>query len=253
MILETLNGLIYQLSFHFQKYASLADFALFGPCTQIQGYEEQHHILNPAFQQVVGFPALNQVNMRTLVDQQTRLGAYKVQPQSLSDIQNSHHQLQSLRAHQSMSHCTDILPQSSCIPSMQACQASQNATVMSSGSLSNEWNQLLDAHQAMRVRLCSGMVLPCTSRSGLSFQGTAGGFRQASNERLQNMFGGLQAVAGFNSFAESPSELNWQPMGQMRGSLTGEAYSAAIRCYAAQPTQQVPARLSADSTDQHYC
>ncbi|KAG1367738.1 putative Neutral ceramidase [Cocos nucifera] len=209
--------------------------------TQIQDHEGHHNILNPTFQQVVGLPALDQVGMRTSVDQQTRLGAYRAQPQTLSDIHNSHHQLRSLRTHQSMSHCTDILPQSSCIPSMQACQASQNATAMSSGSLSNDWNQLLDAHHAMQIRPRSGMVLSCTSRSGLSFQATAGGFRQASNEQLQNTFGGLQAVARFNSFAESPSELNWQPMGRMRGSLTGEAYSAALRHYAAQPTQQVPA------------
>nr|XP_010924763.1 E4 SUMO-protein ligase PIAL1 isoform X1 [Elaeis guineensis] len=218
--------------------------------TQIQDHEGQYNILNPAFQLVVGLPALDQVGMRTLADQQTRLGTYRAQPQTLSDIHNSHHQLRSLRTHQSMSHCTDMLPQSSCIPSMQACQASQNATAMSSGSLSNDWNQLLDAHHAMQIRPRSGMVLPCTSRSGLSFQATAGGFRRASNEQLQNTFGGRQAVAGFNSFVESPTELNWQPMGRMRGSLTGEAYSAALRHYAAQPTQEVPARLSAASTDQ---
>nr|XP_019706698.1 E4 SUMO-protein ligase PIAL2 isoform X2 [Elaeis guineensis] len=218
--------------------------------SQIQDHEGQYNILNPAFQLVVGLPALDQVGMRTLADQQTRLGTYRAQPQTLSDIHNSHHQLRSLRTHQSMSHCTDMLPQSSCIPSMQACQASQNATAMSSGSLSNDWNQLLDAHHAMQIRPRSGMVLPCTSRSGLSFQATAGGFRRASNEQLQNTFGGRQAVAGFNSFVESPTELNWQPMGRMRGSLTGEAYSAALRHYAAQPTQEVPARLSAASTDQ---
>ncbi|XP_038987100.1 uncharacterized protein LOC103709002 isoform X2 [Phoenix dactylifera] len=225
---------------------------------QVQQVSRTLDVLSPSQQlhsitQVVGLPALDQLGLRTLVDQQTRLGAYRAPLQPLSDIQNSHHQLRSLRTHQSMSHSTDILPQSSCIPSMQGCQASLNATVASSGSLSNGSNHLLDAHHAVHIRPHSGLALPCTSRSGLSFQATAGGFRRASNEQLQNTYGGLEAVAGFDSFAESPSERNWQPMGRMRGSLTGEAYSAALRHYAAQPTQQVSARLSAASTDQHLC
>lgn len=49
-------------------------------------------------------------------------------------------------------------------------------------------------------------------------------------------------MASSDTRPELPSEQNWQPTGRMRGSLTGNAYSAALNQYLVPPSQSGQSR-----------
>ncbi|XP_042480720.1 E4 SUMO-protein ligase PIAL2-like isoform X2 [Macadamia integrifolia] len=58
----------------------------------------------------------------------------------------------------------------------------------------------------------------------------------------------VQPVSRSDASVELPSEQNWHPTGRMRGSLTGQAYSAALSKYKGQSTP--PAPVSGPATSQ---
>ncbi|XP_059634273.1 E4 SUMO-protein ligase PIAL2-like isoform X2 [Cornus florida] len=63
-----------------------------------------------------------------------------------------------------------------------------------------------------------------------------------TGEQQENVGGATQQISRSDGLAALASEQNWRPSGRMRGSLTGEAYSAAFRQFIFQPTQ--PAQAS---------
>lgn len=87
-----------------------------------------------------------------------------------------------------------------------------------------------------------------TSRAGVSYPASGNGIRTPAVELRTNVGGALPAVSGSESLADLPSEQNWRPTGRMRGSLSGQAYSAALNQFMSQPTQTAQAPRPPRST-----
>ncbi|KAJ4798168.1 E3 SUMO-protein ligase pli1 [Rhynchospora pubera] len=72
-----------------------------------------------------------------------------------------------------------------------------------------------------------------------SINGSLRTHNQPSSAPLQeSALGSVQQNASASVLPEMPPEQGWRPTGRMRGSLTGEAYSAALNHYADQPNLQ---------------
>lgn len=56
----------------------------------------------------------------------------------------------------------------------------------------------------------------------------------------ENGLGQVHQTASASGLPEMPPEEDWRPTGRMRGSLTGEAYSAALNQYSVLPNSQNP-------------
>lgn len=80
---------------------------------------------------------------------------------------------------------------------------------------------------------------PARTGTGISVGMVSGQLRTASEQR-RSVMGIASPGPGPEASAALPADDNWRPSGRMRGSLTGEAYSAALSQFMLQPTQ--PAR-----------
>jgi E3 SUMO-protein ligase PIAS1 len=91
-------------------------------------------------------------------------------------------------------------------------------------------------------------VVNQTSRTGHSMPVDADGIRDGLWEQRGNMGGMSQGVPSTDGLLGSTSEQSWRPSGRMRGSLSGQAYSAALSQFMIQPTQT--AQTARPSTNQ---
>lgn len=84
---------------------------------------------------------------------------------------------------------------------------------------------------------------PTRTGTGFSVGAVAEQLRTAGEQR-RNPTSTPWSTPRPDASASAPMEENWRPSGRMRGSLTGEAYSAALNQFflQVQPTQQTPTR-----------
>ncbi|GLT90843.1 hypothetical protein SLE2022_087600 [Rubroshorea leprosula] len=69
----------------------------------------------------------------------------------------------------------------------------------------------------------------------------ADGIRAPDGEQRGNMGGLPQSISSADPTGEMPSDQSWRPVGRMRGSLSGRAYSSALNQLMIQPTQSAQA------------
>ncbi|KAL6182255.1 hypothetical protein ACLB2K_043678 [Fragaria x ananassa] len=104
-------------------------------------------------------------------------------------------------------------------------------------SLNNQQSFTVAAQRAAMARQSSPMPAQNqTPRTRPSLSVNAGGFRGSAGDRRGNIGGPVQAVSGADELVDSPSEQNWRPTGRMRGSLSGQAYTAALNKFIIRPT-----------------
>ncbi|XP_038683934.1 E4 SUMO-protein ligase PIAL2-like isoform X2 [Tripterygium wilfordii] len=86
--------------------------------------------------------------------------------------------------------------------------------------------------QALNPRSQSPFLRPVTS-----YPINQDGARASTAEQWGSIGGTLRPVSRADGLVDLPSEQNWRPVGRMRGSLSGQAYSAALSQYLNLPTQ----------------
>ncbi|KAL6181889.1 hypothetical protein ACLB2K_048537 [Fragaria x ananassa] len=102
-------------------------------------------------------------------------------------------------------------------------------------SLNNQQSFIVAAQRAAMARQSSPMPAQNqTPRTRPSLSVNSGG---SAGDRRGNIGGPVQAVSGADGLVDSPSEQNWRPTGRMRGSLSGQAYTAALNKFIIRPTQ----------------
>ncbi|XP_072998838.1 uncharacterized protein [Typha latifolia] len=187
--------------------------------------QDQQNTPSGVLQQVVGLPAPNQTGTGTLPEQLRGVGAYRSSLQLPSEHQTTG-QIPNQTIHHSTTQPLNVR-QTSGVPSTQVSQASQNAIGATVGSLEGH-RGLLFAAQHGRLLADGTAVHSQTAHVPSSAVATADRSRT-----IQFASDGLE---------ELPSEQHWRPTGRMRGSLTGDAYSAALNQYLSPPAQSAQAR-----------
>ncbi|KAJ6347388.1 hypothetical protein OIU76_003963 [Salix suchowensis] len=147
---------------------------------------------------------------------------------------------QPLRVPQSRSHSPNVVRPSLPLAPAQTQQGVAQVGVGNSAGASQQ-SRLMVAAQlaAQRVRQPPSVPVQIqTSGAGASYLTSADGIRAPTTEQRGNVGGALPAVSGMEGLVDLASEQNWRPTGRMRGSLSGRAYSAALKEFMIQPTQQ---------------
>ncbi|XP_011022613.1 PREDICTED: E3 SUMO-protein ligase SIZ2-like isoform X2 [Populus euphratica] len=147
---------------------------------------------------------------------------------------------QPLRVPQSRSHSPNVvrssLPLAPALTQQGAAQVGNSA-----GATNSQQSRLMVAAQLVAQRARQPPSVPVqiqTSGAGASYLTSADGIRAPATEQRGNAGGALPAVSGTEGLVDLASEQNWRPTGRMRGSLSGRAYSAALKEFMVQPTQQ---------------
>ncbi|XP_057967545.1 E4 SUMO-protein ligase PIAL2 isoform X2 [Malania oleifera] len=114
-------------------------------------------------------------------------------------------------------------------------QGPQGGVGHTAGSVSSQHAQYLAAaHRAIQRAAQVPRQSPSvpvqiqTCRAGPSFPMPPDGFRGSVGEQRGNAGGMVQPVSRADGVVDLTSEQNWRPTGRMRGSLSGQAYSAAL-------------------------
>lgn len=141
---------------------------------------------------------------------------------------------QPLRVPQSRSHSPNVVRSSSPLAPAQTQQGvAQVGVGNSAGATNSQQSRLMVAAQlaAQRVRQPPSVPVQIqTSGAGASYLTSADGIRAPTTEQRGNV--------GTEGLVDLASQQNWRPTGRMRGSLSGRAYSAALKEFMIQPTQQ---------------
>ncbi|KAG6782829.1 hypothetical protein POTOM_012249 [Populus tomentosa] len=149
---------------------------------------------------------------------------------------------QPLRVPQSRSHPPNVVRSSLPLAPAQTQQgAAQVGVGNSAGATNSQQSRLMVAAQLAAQRARQPPSVPVqiqTSGAGASYLTSADGIRAPATEQRGNAGGALPAVSGTEGLVDLASEQNWRPTGRMRGSLSGRAYSAALKEFMVQPTQQ---------------
>lgn len=149
---------------------------------------------------------------------------------------------QPLRVPQSRSHPPNVVRSSLPLAPAQTQQgAAQVGVGNSAGATNSQQSRMMVAAQLAAQRARQPPSVPVqiqTSGAGASYLTSADGIRAPATEQRGNAGGALPAVSGTEGLVDLASEQNWRPTGRMRGSLSGRAYSAALKEFMVQPTQQ---------------
>ncbi|KAG6781119.1 hypothetical protein POTOM_014004 [Populus tomentosa] len=149
---------------------------------------------------------------------------------------------QPLRVPQSRSHSPNVVRSSLPLAPAQTQQgAAQVGVGNSAGAANSQQSRLMVAAQLAAQRARQPPSVPVqiqTSGAGASYLTSADGIRAPATEQRGNAGGALPAVSGTEGLVDLASEQNWRPTGRMRGSLSGRAYSAALKEFMVQPAQQ---------------
>ncbi|XP_059441980.1 E4 SUMO-protein ligase PIAL1-like [Corylus avellana] len=165
-------------------------------------------------------------------------GPYRPSPRRLTDFQISHlHQTFNPRMPQPVGQSSRP---STHLPQTHIQQGGTQVGIShAAGSTSNQQASSLAQRPAVQIgRQAPSMpVVNHTSRTGHSLAMNTDGIRDGMWEQRGNMGGASQAVPSADGLLDSTSEQNWRPSGRMRGSLSGQAYSAALSRFMIQPTE----------------
>ncbi|KAA8522457.1 hypothetical protein F0562_013182 [Nyssa sinensis] len=203
--------------------------------TQSRDHQDQSFILGQPAQPSFSFPAPSQLP-----------SAYRV-PLAFPAVHQNSHQLPHL--YPNMSHASSQSPSlmwsSAHFPQTQVHQGRTQIGVghtAVNGTSHHIWPMVAAQRAAQRAsesQSVPGSVQ--TPKASLFCPVNVDGFGASSGEQRGNTGGMVQPVTRANGLVDLPAEQNWQPTGRMRGSLSGQAYSAALSQFIIQPTQPVQA------------
>ncbi|KAE8055411.1 hypothetical protein FH972_012251 [Carpinus fangiana] len=167
--------------------------------------------------------------------------SYRPSSRRLTDFQNLHlQQVLNPRMPQPVGQSSSTTRPSTHLPQTHIQQGGTQVGIShAAGSTGNQQASWLAQQPAVQIgRQAPSMpVVNQTSRTGHSLPVNADGIRDGLWEQRGNMGGTSQAVPSTDGLLDSTSEQSWRPSGRMRGSLSGQAYSAALSQFMIQPTQ----------------
>ncbi|XP_034709516.1 E4 SUMO-protein ligase PIAL2-like isoform X1 [Vitis riparia] len=188
---------------------------------------------------VEGFDAVNGVTERDLQFSRSLMSSFPGQSvQRVGGLPN-------LRTTQAMNEPRNIVHPSIHVQSVQRQQRSGGSQV--TGSVPNRQSpHAAAAQQTVQVSRSppSVPVQLRPARTGTAFSvGMVAEQLRTAGEQRRNILGTAWSTPRPDASAALPTDENWRPSGRMRGSLTGEAYSAALSQFMLQPTQPTQAPL----------
>ena len=190
---------------------------------------------------VEGFDAVNGVTERDLQFSRSLMSSFPVSGQSVQRVGG----LPNLRTTQAMNEPRNNVHPSIHVQSMQRQQRSGGSQV--TGSVPNRQSpHAAAAQQTVQVSRSppSVPVQLRPARTGTAFSvGMVAEQLRTAGEQRRNILGTAWSTPRPDASAALPTDENWRPSGRMRGSLTGEAYSAALNQFMLQPTQPTQAPL----------
>ncbi|KAJ1704437.1 hypothetical protein LUZ63_004216 [Rhynchospora breviuscula] len=175
------------------------------------------------------FPSTSTVTVAVNGNFATALGSV---PSSLGTPQNlSQNQATVNRSHQPMMSMSAQRP----VPPTSSTQRVANSFRIPPSAL----NSVNSSPNNVSAAMSPHQPLFPPVRIPTSINGSLRTHNQPSSAPLQeSALGSVQQNASASVLPEMPPEQGWRPTGRMRGSLTGEAYSAALNHYADQPNLQ---------------
>ncbi|KAK9279691.1 hypothetical protein L1049_013371 [Liquidambar formosana] len=172
-------------------------------------------------------------------------------------LQNPNHSIPSnWRTSNTMTQSQNVVHPSIHVQSVQIQQ--KCGGVQATGAVTNKQPMLRAAAQQTAQVSRSPPSVPVqlqASRTGTAFSiGMVAERLKTTGEQRQTSGGTTQPISRPDGSSTLASTHNWRPTGRMRGSLTGEAYSAALSQFMIQPTQpaaqdsQSPSNLTVKSS-----